>query len=192
MIHELAQVCRPTRLRAFVLAALAVFATASCNDTEPLAPETQTDMPTTATTLTTPAADSATVATSTPAGITYAGVPFGPFGLWNSYTTVEWGPAPFTASHNYVGAGGIITFISAARLKKQRLMLAMTGGPSWMYTTNGKFDYSKWQAKMKTFNTTAIKNAVAAAVADGTIVGNSVIDEPSTKQIGRASCRERV
>jgi hypothetical protein len=61
-------------------------------------------------------------------------------------------------------------------------MLAMTGGAHDLYmsTINGvyQFDRSKWDAKLATFNTTAIKNAIAAGVADGTIVGATVMDEP--------------
>ncbi len=41
-----------------------------------------------------------------------------------------------------------------------------------------------WKNKQNTFNTTAIKNAVAAGVADGTIIGNSLIDEPETRRWG--------
>jgi hypothetical protein len=37
---------------------------------------------------------------------------------------------------------------------------------------------------MNTYNKTTLKNAVAAAVADGTIIGNQMIDEPETKQWG--------
>jgi hypothetical protein len=42
---------------------------------------------------------------------------------------------------------------------------------------------AKWKAKMNTFNTSTIKSAVAAAVADGTIVGNIVMDEPSNTAV---------
>jgi hypothetical protein len=44
--------------------------------------------------------------------------------------------------------------------------------------TNGVFDMAKWRARMDTYNTPTIKAAIAAAVADGTIIGNSVMDEP--------------
>jgi hypothetical protein len=44
--------------------------------------------------------------------------------------------------------------------------------------TNGVFDMSKWKGWMDRYNTSALKTAVAAAVADGTIIGNAVMDEP--------------
>src|SRR6185312_10612651 len=114
----------------------------------------------------------------------YTGVPFGPFGLWGSYTSVLWGPAPFTGSQSFVDASGIVTLISSARSKGQRIVLAMTGGASTNYTTSGRFDMTKWKNKMNTYNSSWIKNAVAAGVADGTVIGNSLIDEPETVRWG--------
>ena len=61
----------------------------------------------------------------------------------------------------------------------------MTGGSHSLYLTNGVFDLAKWKAKMDAYNTTAVKSAVAAAVADGTIIGNSVMDEPNVAGLGR-------
>jgi hypothetical protein len=185
MIHEFAHALRPTRLRTVAVALLGILIAAACdnsNSTEPLATDDPTDSPA----VVTEDSSVAVAGAANPAfaTVSYTGIPYGPFGLWNTYTTVYWGPAPFTGSHNYVDAGGIITFINAARLKRQRLVLAMTGGGSHRYTTNGKFDLTKWKNKMNTFNTAAIRNAVAAGVADGTIIGNSMIDEPETPRWG--------
>src|SRR5262249_2408819 len=68
--------------------------------------------------------------------------------------------------------------INAARSKGQRLVLALAGVKSTQLVTNGAFDLTKWKNLMNTYNKTAIKNAVAAAVTDGTGIGNQVIDEP--------------
>jgi hypothetical protein len=65
-----------------------------------------------------------------------------------------------------------------------RLILVMTGGLSTEYTTNGQFDMTKWKNKMDTYNTEAIRNAVAAAVSDGTVIANQMIDEPETRRWG--------
>jgi hypothetical protein len=97
---------------------------------------------------------------------------------------LNYGPAPFTASQNYINADTLILQINAARNKGQRLMLAMTGGPATRYSTNGQFDMAKWKSTMNTYNKSALKTAVAAAVADGTIIGNQMIDEPETKRWG--------
>jgi hypothetical protein len=64
----------------------------------------------------------------------------------------------------------------------------MTGGShdNYMSTINGvyQFDMVKWKARMQTYNTSAIKTAVASAVADGTIIGNYVMDEPNVSGAG--------
>ncbi len=88
-------------------------------------------------------------------------------------------PAPYNGSVDSYSASNIVSRIATARAKKMRLLLMMTGGAHANYMTGGKFDLGKWQAKMNTYNTPAIKQAIAAAVEDGTIIGNSVMDEPA-------------
>jgi hypothetical protein len=117
------------------------------------------------------------------AAVTYTGIPFGPQGLW-TLNKLNYGPAPFTASQNYINADTLILQINAARSKGQRLVTAMTGGPSTRYTTNGQFDLAKWKAAMNTYNKSSLKTAVAAAVTDGTLIGNLMLDEPETVRWG--------
>jgi hypothetical protein len=117
--------------------------------------------------------------------VTYVGIPYGPFGLWKM-NTLQWGPKPFTASHNFINADTLVLQINAARNKGQRLIVAMAGGPSSRYTTAGQFDMAKWKSVMNTYNKSSLKTAVAAAVTDGTIIGDMLIDEPETKQWGTA------
>jgi hypothetical protein len=112
------------------------------------------------------------------------GVPFGPFGLWQPNTSIDERIQPFTGSHNFTHPDSIILQLNAARARSHRLILNMTGGLSERYTTDGKFDLVKWRARMDRFNTAEIREAVARAVADGTVIGNSVIDEPETRQWG--------
>ena len=163
--------------RPLVLALLAVLLGGSCSSDEggPLAPSDPADV----TTRDTAAADSL----APQLAVAYAGLPYGPFGLWD-IDAVNWGPKPFTGSHNYINAEGIVRQINAARALGQRLVIAMTGGSSKEYTTNGQFDLAKWKNKMNTYKTATIRNAVAAGVADGTIIGNTLIDEPETRQWG--------
>lgn len=157
-----------------------MLAGAACNGTEsPIAPA---DVPSVT-------ADADTLATTdtldaTLASVSYSGLPYGPTGLWAGVNAFEMGPAPFTLSQENTSAGSVVTLINNARNKRQRLVLAMTGGSANDYKTNGKFDLSKWKRKMNTFKTTAIRNAVAAGVSDGTIVGNVMMDEPETPKWG--------
>lgn len=87
-------------------------------------------------------------------------------------------PGPFSGSLDGYSAENIISRIVEARGKRMRIMLNMTGGSHERYKTDGVFDLSKWRARQNTYDTPAIKAAVAAAVADGTIIGASVMDEP--------------
>ena len=51
--------------------------------------------------------------------------PFGPVGLWDTPTTVSWGPKPFTFSQNSNNPSSIVTQISTAAQHGQRLVLAL-------------------------------------------------------------------
>jgi hypothetical protein len=176
MIHRTISVVRRS-----VLALCAIAVATSCNEDDSLVDPVAGPESVALTDSTALPADSLNPAFAT---VSYSGLPFGPFGLWDGATGFEWGPAPFTTSQDNTFANSIITRINTARQKKQRLILAMTGGNSSEYKTNGKFDLAKWKNRMNTFKTATIKNAVAAAVADGTIIGNSIMDEPETKQWG--------
>jgi hypothetical protein len=192
-------------VRRSALALLAVFAGASCDKTNTVT--APIDTPAAVDGDSTAANDSITVSDSTAASdstagmgttgdsvalvdslatasaVSYSGLPYGPIGLWAG-KDFEWGPGPFTSSQDNTYANMIVTRINTARLKRQRLVLAMTGGPSTDFTTRGKFDFGKWKNRMNTFKTTTIRNAVAAGVADGTIIGNTMIDEPETPKWG--------
>jgi hypothetical protein len=134
-----------------------------------------------------PSAPDAAPPTGGPAhdpAVTYSGIPYGPYDLWGSTTELKWGPGAFSASHdNAYFPTSLAQRIEAARRKGVRLVLAMTGGPSNV-TTNGRFDLAKWKARMDRLNTSAIRQAVADGVADGTIVGNKLIDEPESPKWG--------
>jgi hypothetical protein len=107
------------------------------------------------------------------------GVPFGPHGLWASYKQMNKGYELFNASVNSDSPSGLITRINAARQAKQHLFLVMAGGAHSRYITRGKFDLAKWKRRMDAYRTPAIKAAIRAAVADGTVLGDDIIDEPN-------------
>lgn len=102
------------------------------------------------------------------------GVPMGMAGL----LTAGADPGPFGMSLDGYNADNIVPRLETARGKKLRLLLNLTGGNHNNYKTDGAFDITKWMAKMQTFNTASIQAAIAAGVADGTIIGSSVMDEP--------------
>jgi hypothetical protein len=102
------------------------------------------------------------------------GVPMGMSGLF----TAGGNPGRFNMSLDGYNADNIVARLETARRRKLRLLLNLTGGNHNNYKTNGVFDITKWMAKMQTFNTVYIQAAIAAGVADGIIIGNSVMDEP--------------
>jgi hypothetical protein len=73
-----------------------------------------------------------------------------------------------------------VSYLAKARTAKIRLELNMTGGHHDLnYAPGGdRFDLATWKARMDAYNTPSVRQAVAEAVADGTIIGNSVMDEP--------------
>ena len=176
MIRAFLPAGQPIQLRPLVLAVLATLLGAGCNTDIGAPADTATQVDPT---------------TTVPAAVTYTGIPYGPVALW-TMNMLNFGPAPFTASQNFINADTLILQINAARNKGQRLMLAMTGGPSERYTTNGQFDMTKWKNTMNKYNKSALKTAVAAAVADGTIIGNQMIDEPETKQWGTVLTKAKI
>ena len=119
------------------------------------------------------------------------GIPVGPIGLW-TMNKLEWGPGPFSASQNAIHPDTLILQINAARAKGHRLIVAMTPGPSPRYVTNGQFDMAKWKKAMDGYNKSTLKTAVAAAVTDGTIIANLLIDEPETKRWGTTLTKAKI
>jgi hypothetical protein len=124
-------------------------------------------------------ADTSFITISVPLGSGTLGIPFGPTQLISSGAS----PGDFTMSLDGTHASWIISRINWARSNRFRILMNMTGGHHDLYmsTIDGvyQFDRRKWEAKMNTYNTPEIKDAIAKGVADGTIIGNSVMDEPN-------------
>jgi hypothetical protein len=124
-------------------------------------------------------ADTSAISITKPlgSGTPVVGVPFGPFGSWSG-TTLLPNTEVFTLSHTSFLPTNIVDRLSLAQSKGVKQLPSMTGGARSNYLTDGVFDMAKWKAKMDLYNTPTIKAAVNSAVADGTIIGNSVMDEP--------------
>ena len=105
---------------------------------------------------------------------TGVGIPVGLSGL----LTAGINPFPYNASLDGYSAENLVSRLADARARRMHVLMNMTGGSHENYKTDGVFDMAKWKAKMNAYNTPAIRTAVAAALADGTIIGNSVMDEP--------------
>ncbi len=103
---------------------------------------------------------------------------FGPWSLWNPTLGWRGWPAPFTASVNYTDSRLIIRHLNQARQVGHRLLLQMTDHPPSFYNTGGKFDLAKWKKDMDTYRRPLIQAAIERGLAEGTIIGASVLDEP--------------
>jgi hypothetical protein len=115
---------------------------------------------------------------------TDGGIAFGPAGGFSGNTGWKIGMEPFTATIGGTTPDDIVTLLSTARAAKRHVVLNMTGGSHNRYLTGGVFDRAKWQAIMAGYDTPEVKAAVAQAVADGTLLGNSVMDEPNVHGVG--------
>ena len=124
-------------------------------------------------------ADSLTMASA----ISYPGLPYGPTRAVGG-TDFEWGPGAL-----YLEPGQHLRQHDRHPHQRRETEEAATrarddGRAVERLHEHGRFDFGKWKNRMNTFKTTAIKNAVAAGVADGTIIGNTMIDEPETPKWG--------
>lgn len=125
-------------------------------------------------------ADTAAVTLSAPAPTTgRIGVPFGASQQLARTGSVT---SPFTMSMDAYSPSNIVSRIQAARSGAYTLLLALPGGSHSLYMSDidgvYQFDGQKWRAAMDKYNTSTIRQAVAAAVADGVVVAANIMDEP--------------
>lgn len=128
-------------------------------------------------------ADTSTITVTVPAGSGASGLPFGTWSSWASPTSLKANAEVFSASMGSINATDLLQKVDASRRMGKKIMLAMTGGHV-PYLTNGVFDRNKWNAAMQTYNTPIMRDAIAKGVADGTIIANSVMDEPQVRGLG--------
>jgi hypothetical protein len=195
MMHTLELARRVTRLRAVaVVSGLLALLSGACNSADNLAPA-----PTVATNFDSIATDSlppdslagdslasdslpadsvaAFDAAISAATISRTGIPFGPFDLYKSWDRPA--TSGFIGAINYASPSGIIKLLNNMRAHGTRGFLKMTGDHMSRYQTRGRFDYRKWQKATARYYTPAIRKAIALAVANGTLLGYSMIDEPN-------------
>jgi hypothetical protein len=136
-----------------------------------------------------PAADLSATLTVNVTAPAATGIPFGAAQLLDNVTP----PTVFTLSHDFNSPSSIVTQINTARTKGMRLILVMTGGAHTvsnpgccLSVINGvmQFDRRRWDSTLARFNTQPIRDAIASGVADSTIIGANVMDEPYVHGLG--------
>jgi len=110
------------------------------------------------------------------------GIPFGPVGLWVGGKPKP-SPVAFTVSQNFASPDNVIPMITSARRSGQSLVLALPGNAP-EFISGGKFVLALWEQDMDRYNTAPIRDAIATAVADGTVIASSLMDEPENKKWG--------
>jgi hypothetical protein len=128
--------------------------------------------------------DSTWVIWKKPPPVVKLGIPLGAWAMWSSNSALKPNTAVLTGSFTGTSAGGIIDQIATARRLGKKIVLTMAGGAHEPVMTNGVFDMGKWKAAMQRFNTPAIRAAIDSGVKDGTVLGNSVMDEPHVHGTG--------
>jgi hypothetical protein len=119
--------------------------------------------------------DSQWIRLSLPAALT--GVPAGLFSVWDG-TALKPNAELFTLTYGGESPATLLARLDVARSRGIRMVTSMTGGARANYLTAGAFDMEKWKARMKAYDTPEIRAAVARAVSEGTLLANSVMDEP--------------
>jgi hypothetical protein len=82
--------------------------------------------------------------------------------------------------------------LARLRANGQSAFLALTGGEHAQYITAGRFDFEQWKAGTARYTTPVLKTALQEAVADGTVLGYVMLDEPQHASWGGALTKATV
>ncbi len=113
---------------------------------------------------------------------------FGPVGMYQGPNSAE----GFTAGQSYADPRGLIALLARLRGNRHAAFLALTGGEHEQYITAGRFDFAKWKAGTARYTTPVLKAALQEAVADGTVLGYLMLDEPQHASWGGALTKATV
>jgi hypothetical protein len=107
---------------------------------------------------------------------------FGPDDMYRGPNSAQ----GFTAGQSYADPQGLLALLAKLRANQQRAFLALTGGRHDLYITDGKFDLDKWKGGVSRYDTPTLRAALESGVADGTILGYNMLDEPPHPSWGGA------
>jgi hypothetical protein len=113
---------------------------------------------------------------------------FGPFSMFQGPDAAT----GFTAGLSYADPKNLLALLARLRANKQSAFLALTGGAHEQYITDGRFDLDKWKQGTARYSAPVLKAALAEAVADGTVLGYNMLDEPEHRSWGGALTRATV
>ena len=105
------------------------------------------------------------------------GIAFGLGGVWDG-TRIKPNAELMTLVYGAEAPRTIVARLRLARGLGMRMVTVMTGGARANYLTDGVFDMAKWKARIDAYDKPEVRDAVAEAVRDGILIGNTVMDEP--------------
>lgn len=115
-------------------------------------------------------ADTSSITVTVPLGSgTQAGIPFG---NWDTKIT-EFG-APYTGSVKILSPTDIRSYLDEARARKTRVVVFFAGGPRNYMNADSSFSMTLWKQRVARFQGIDLSSYVA----DGTVVGHVLLDEP--------------
>jgi hypothetical protein len=104
-----------------------------------------------------------------PAG-SHVGIPFGPF----SMPVHLFGSAPFTAVYERPTPGTIVAMLEASRASRWQVVVNLAGGKADHKNPDESFSLVRWKQSVDRFRGIDL----GPYIADGTILGHFLIDEP--------------
>jgi hypothetical protein len=113
---------------------------------------------------------------------------FGPFDMYRGPDAAE----GFTAGVSYADPKGLVALLAKLHANQQHAFLALTGGGHDPYITRGRFDLDRWEAGVDRYRAPALYGALESAVTDGTVLGYTMLDEPSHPSWGGALTKATV
>jgi hypothetical protein len=144
---------RPGRLRALSLGISLMAVAAACDDGERLGPTTGTEP-----------SGAEPAAAVVHQGIVFASSALTPSQLNSVHTGTVNTPSP----------SGLLKYLAQIRAKKGRVFIKLAGGERTYRNSDGTFNLTKWKAGVDRYR----KVNFSSYVADGTIIGHVLIDEP--------------
>ena len=154
MGHAMDSVRRLCRSRAVALGMLVMVA-AACAEDERVGPSTGTE---------TVAAPDLAVAAATASGIVFASARLTTSQLNSVHTGTIYTATP----------SGLLNFLSQTRAKGGRVLLKLAGNEDAYKNADGTFNLTKWKSGLDRFRNVNFSSYIA----DGTIVGHYILDEP--------------
>lgn len=103
------------------------------------------------------------------------GIPFGLFGM-SGRNLVD----PYTSGMQQARPETILKDLEMARARGARMVVNFAGGGPKFTDGDGRFVFDMWKARLDRFR--PIADQINGYVADGTLLANLIVDEPSSKK----------